>query len=94
MPDSEKLIEKRLVASIDSAGGWALKLPCTYVAGLPDRMCLLPKGIIFFIEVKTTGKKPTKLQLFIHERLRRLGFAVYVADSFNELQNILDLYDI
>lgn len=90
--DSEKAIEKKLVVQVDKAGGWALKLPCVYVAGLPDRMVLLPNGIIFFVEVKTTGKQPTPVQKLIHRRLRRLGFAVYVADSFKELDNILNLY--
>lgn len=92
--DSEKAIEKKLVAEVDKAGGWALKLPCVYVTGLPDRMVLLPGGIIFFVEVKTTSKKPTPVQRLIHKRLERLGFAVYVVDSFEELQTILNLYDL
>lgn len=94
MKDNEKDIEKTLVARTDKSGGWALKLPCVYVTGLPDRMVMLPGGIMFFVEVKTTGKKPTSIQLLIHKRLRRLGFAVYVVDSFTELENILNLYDI
>lgn len=92
--DSEKAIESKLVAAIDKVGGWALKLPCTYVAGLPDRMVLLPKGRIFFVEVKTTGKKPTPIQRLIHRRLHCLGFTVYVADSFEKLQTILNSYDL
>lgn len=88
--DSEKLIEKTLVDGIKELDGWALKLPCTYVAGLPDRMVLLPGGRIFFAEIKTTGKKPTAVQKLIHERLRRLGFTVYVIDTLDQLNEILN----
>jgi len=88
--DSEKLIEKTLAAEVKKLGGWSLKLLSTYVTGLPDRLILLPGGVIFFVEVKTTGKKPTTIQLIIHERLRRLGFRVEVIDSLKQLNQILN----
>lgn len=88
--DSEKVIEKRLNAEVKSLGGWSLKLLSTYVTGLPDRLVLLPGGVIFFAEIKTTGKKPTTIQELIHERLRRLGFTVYVIDSLEQLNKILN----
>ncbi len=88
--DSEKLIEKTLVAEVKSLGGWSLKLPCTYVTGLPDRLVLLPRGVIFFVEVKTTGKKPTAVQRLVHKRLRRLGFTVHVIDSLKQLNQTVN----
>ena len=88
--DSEKLIEKTLVAEVHKLGGWALKLLCTYVTGLPDRMVLLPGGLIFFVEVKSTGKKPKAVQKLVHEKLRRLGFTVYVIDSLADLNKLLN----
>lgn len=88
--DSEKLLEKTLAAEVKKLGGWSLKLLSTYVTGLPDRLILLPGGIIFFVEVKTTGKKPTTIQLLIHERLRRLGFTVHVVDTLKQLNEILN----
>ena len=88
--DSEKLIEKTLASEVKKLGGWSLKLLSTYVTGLPDRLVLLPGGVIFFIEVKSTGKKPTTIQLLIHERLRRLGFRVEVVDSLKQLNQILN----
>lgn len=90
--DSEKLIEKTLNAEVAKLGGWSLKLPCTYVAGLPDRMVLLPKGVIFFAELKTTGKKATSIQKLIHKKIKALGFDVYVIDSLESLYSILNTY--
>jgi len=90
--DSEKLIEKTLAAEVKSLGGWSLKLLCQFVSGLPDRLVLLPGGIIFFVEVKSTGKKPTAVQRLVHEKLRRLGFRVEVIDSLKQLNEILNSY--
>lgn len=88
--DSEKVIEKRLNAEVKSLGGWSLKLLCQFVTGLPDRLVLLPGGVIFFAEIKSTGKKPTARQLLVHERIRRLGFTVYVIDSLEQLNKTLN----
>lgn len=89
---SEKLIEKTLNAEVAKMGGWSVKLPCTYVAGLPDRMVLLPGGTIFFAELKTTGKKPTAMQKLIHKKIQALGFNVYVIDSLELIYEKLNLY--
>ncbi len=88
--DSEKLIEKTLVAEVKKQGGWVLKLLCQFVTGLPDRLVLLPGGVVFFVEVKSTGKKPTPVQKLVHEKLRRLGFTVHVIDSLEQLNTILN----
>jgi hypothetical protein len=88
--DSEKLIEKTLVAEVKKLGGWAVKLLCTYVTGLPDRLVLLPGGVVFFVEVKSTGETPTPIQRLIHKRLRRLGFTVHVVDTLKQLNLILN----
>jgi len=88
--DSEKLVEKTLNAEVKSLGGWSLKLLCQFVTGLPDRLVLLPGGVVFFAEIKSTGKKPTPIQLLVHEKLRRLGFRVEIIDSLKQLNQILN----
>ena len=90
--DSEKLIEAKLGKAIKDMGGWSIKLLSTFIKGLPDRMCLLPTGIIFFVEVKSTGKKPTISQKIIHKKLRSLGFNVYVIDSLSMLDGLIEIY--
>src|SRR5690606_41504359 len=64
-----------------------------FVAGIPDRICLLPGGRIFFAEIKTTKQKPKKLQLFWHAKLRKLGFRVEVIDTSEQIENILKDYE-
>lgn len=81
---SEKVFERTMSKYVESKGGMAVKLLSQFINGLPDRMYLLPgltHGEIVFIEFKSTGKKPTKLQERVHTRIRRLGFTVLVVDS-------------
>ena len=44
-------------------------------------MILCQGGYVGFAEIKTTGKKPTEIQTYIHEKLRALGFEVFVIDD-------------
>lgn len=88
---SEKLLEKNLSAKVKLKGGLSIKLLPFLFAGLPDRLILLPGGVVFFVEVKTTGEKPSPIQLVVHVKIRRLGFKVYVIDTAEDLAEIEEL---
>ena len=89
-PDiSEKKIEQRLVRAAKEMGGTCPKLVCPGTDGMPDRMVLLPRGHIGFVEVKAPGKKPRPLQVKRHRQLAALGFKVYVLDSLERIPGIL-----
>lgn len=87
--DSEKRIEPALRTKVDRAGGWCVKLPASVTTGLPDRLVLMPKGKLYFVELKSEGKAPSPIQLAIHRRLRALGFTVYVISTFVELEDFM-----
>ena len=78
---SEKVFERTLSKYVDDQGGMAVKLLSQFIKGLPDRMFLLKGGMVLFVEFKSTGKKPTKIQEYIHKRIQALGFPVLVVDS-------------
>lgn len=86
----EKIIEQHLVKAVKNSGGIAPKLVCPGFDGMPDRLVLLPKGKIGFVEVKASGKEPRPLQVARHGLLRRLGFNVYVLDAPEQIGGILD----
>lgn len=83
--ESEKNIEKLLVKKIKSNKGICIKLEDFTMSGLPDRLCLLPGGVIFFVETKSTGKKPSKIQKYMHEKIKSLGFSVLIIDSTSQI---------
>lgn len=88
--DSEKIVEHKLVEAVKSNGGMCIKLLCDQLIGLPDRMCLFPGHKIVFVELKTTGRKPKRIQMYMHNKLRALGFRVEVIDTVESVVNFVD----
>jgi hypothetical protein len=85
---NEKLIERKLRDQIKKLGGLAIKFFVLSFTGFPDRIVLMPVGRIWFVELKSTGKKPGKRQLIVHHLLLKLGFPVWVIDT----QELLDAF--
>lgn len=86
----EKEIEKKLVTAVRNAGGFAPKFVSPGLDGMPDRLVLLPVGMMGFVEVKAPGEKPRPIQLASHRMLRGLGFKVYVLDGEEQIGGILN----
>lgn len=91
--ESEKTLEARLVREIEVRGGMALKYTSQFHRGIPDRICLLPGGLSVFVELKSTGKKPTKLQQHAMEQLDRMGHPTCIVDSTEKLEELLEILD-
>lgn len=87
--DSEKAVERLLVKQIELLGGICLKLLTYQFIGLPDRLCLLPDSRAIFVELKTTGQKPKPIQIYVHKRLRALGFRVEVIDTLQGVKDFI-----
>lgn len=87
---SEKTIEKYLRSRVDELGGVCLKFSSMTETGYPDRIVLFPGGLMAFVELKSTGKKPTKLQEIRHGQLREMGFPVYVVDDKEGVDTTLE----
>ena len=86
----EKDIEKKLRIGIKGIGGLCLKWVSPGYTGVPDRMILLPGGIIRFAELKAPGKTERKRQIVVQRILRRMGFIVYNSvDSVDKVQHIV-----
>lgn len=88
--DSEKVVERKLVELVKINGGMCIKLLCDQLIGLPDRMCLFPGHKIVFVELKTTRQKPKRIQMYMHNKLRALGFRVEVIDTVESVINFVD----
>lgn len=88
--DSEKAIEKKLVEKVSAHGGVALKFYSPVATGYPDRIVMMPHGQVYFVELKSEGKKPTRLQAIRHDQLRQLGFSITTISTFNELNEFIN----
>nr|DAU93813.1 MAG TPA: Nuclease [Caudoviricetes sp.] len=88
---SEKEIENYLVRRIKNKKGIAYKFTSPGNSGVPDRLCLLPNGKIFFVELKSPGKKPRALQVNQITKIKKLGQRVYVVDSKEKVDEVLEI---
>jgi hypothetical protein len=85
----ESKIEKALKNKVEEMGGMALKFVSPGMAGVPDRIVLIPKGRVVFIELKSPGKKLRPLQLKRKSQLELLGFKVYIIDSLQGIDGFV-----
>ena len=86
----EKDIERRFVEEAARHGMAALKFTSPGMAGMPDRMVLMPGGRVVFVEMKAPGEKPRPLQLRRHDFLRSYGFRVFTVDAKDGARRLAD----
>lgn len=90
--ESEKVLERKLSRQVLFVGGLCIKLLPYQFAGLPDRLCLFPGGRVCFVEVKTTGQKPRKIQVKVMRQIQNLGFDVRVIDTSEQVKKLIEEY--
>ena len=86
----EKYVESKLVKAVKMSGGLCIKFVSPSWDGVPDRIVLLPKGRIAFVETKQTGEKMRPLQKRRQRQLESLGFSVYCLDNAEQIKELLD----
>jgi hypothetical protein len=91
MADSEKKIEVKLTEMVKAKGGLCVKYPAGCYNGFPDRIVLMPQGQIFFVELKSEGKRPSLIQKHVHSMLAALGFTVLVIDKLEQVDRLKEI---
>ena len=85
----EKEIEEKLVNAVKGIGGLCFKFTSPGNAGVPDRLALLPKEKIAFVEVKAPGENLRPLQEKRKREIENLGFKVFVLDDPKDIGGII-----
>ena len=68
----ENEVEAYLRRQVEKLGGLCIKIPADYMRGIPDRIVLLPHGVLVWVETKRpSGGRVSGSQLVVHEMLRR-----------------------
>lgn len=89
MTQLEKEIESKLRQTVEKHGGLCLKWVCPGWSGVPDRIILLPGGLVMFAETKRPkGGKLTKLQKWWHDKLTCLGFWAVVVWTMTDVETL------
>lgn len=88
MQESE--IEKRLVREVRRLGGIAYKFVSPGNTGVPDRIVILPGGVIVFVELKTETGRLSQNQIRQIHRLESLGMRTMVLYGMEDLGRFLE----
>lgn len=95
----ESEVEMYLVERVKALGGECRKVEWVGRRGAPDRLVMVPPGIVAYpgpeyghtiwVELKAPGEKPKPHQVREHQRMRALGQRVEVIDSFEGVDALL-----
>lgn len=89
----ESQIDKYLKYRIESMGGLCYKLDIPNRRGVPDRLCILPRGGIYFVEVKRPDGKLRSCQNREISRLRKLEQEVWIVYSRDDVDELIEQID-
>lgn len=87
----EKQIERKVCDYAKEQGLLVYKFTSPARMAVPDRMFVNRQGVVFFIEFKRAGEKPTPAQLREHERLSQHNIFVFVIDDVIKGKLVIDL---
>ena len=87
----EKQIERKVCEYAKELGLLVYKFTSTSRMAVPDRIFVNRNGVVFCIEFKRAGEKPTPAQTREHERLTAHGVNVFVIDDVVKGKLVIDL---
>lgn len=87
----ENEVEGHLRRRVEKAGGLCVKFLPDFARGFPDRIVLLPRGVLVWVETKRPrGGVLSPVQKVQHVLLRRLGQRVEVVWTKDQADDLID----
>ena len=83
----EKRIEEYLKKRVKALGGLCLKFVSPGTSGVPDRICVLAKRVVF-VECKRPDGVLSPSQKIVQKRLTDLGAEVFTVYSMEDIDEI------
>jgi hypothetical protein len=86
----EKLIEAELIARVKAAGGQCIKVQAIGRRGFFDRIVVLPKGRVYFVELKRPrGGRLSPHQIWYMTEFDALDAAIALVRSSADITRLL-----
>lgn len=86
----EAKLEKKACDYARNKGCYVRKFSSPSNRGVPDRLFITPGGVVFFIEFKAFGKKPTALQLRESREILQHGVSAFCVDDYDKAVHVID----
>ena len=85
----EASLEAYLIRKVCDLGGKCMKLVSPGSAGMPDRLIILPGGVVAFVELKRLGEEPSDLQAKRIADLHKLNANAYWASTREQVDVVM-----
>ena len=85
----ERDIERYLVKRVKDLGGVAYKFVSPAHRGVADRLVVLPRGRVWFVEVKAPGGRLSMLQTLFLGDVKKLGHNACVVWSKEDVDQLI-----
>lgn len=90
----EKDVEAYLTRQVEKRGGMCKKYIPDIDNGMPDRIIMLPGGVLMWCELKNgESAQARKLQQLQHRKLKALGQRVEVVHTKEQVDKLMSEYD-
>lgn len=86
----ESEVETYLRKEVEKIGGMCKKWVCPGTRAVPDRICIMPDGLVVFVEVKRPGGELRKNQKLFLDELQSLGANAWLISSKKEVELFID----
>ncbi|MCS4486358.1 VRR-NUC domain-containing protein [Staphylococcus americanisciuri] len=86
----EVKVENYLAKEVKKQNGLCLKWVSPGTRGVPDRIVIMPKGQIYFVELKQVEGKISPLQKYFHKQLEIRDHNVYVLWSKKQVDEFME----
>lgn len=87
---SEKAIERYLVERAKQSGMLCLKYSNPNMVGFPDRLLVCPRGLVVWVELKSRGCTPSRIQQERIKDLIGMNHLVMVIDSREGVDDLIN----
>ena len=85
----ESRLQSKCLDVCKKLGILAVKVDSTSSRGFPDLTCVLPNGVVIFVELKTPTGKTSALQDRMIGKLERNSANVYVIRSLSDFESVI-----
>ena len=86
----EKLVEAELIARVEAMGGKCIKVQAVGRRGFFDRVVVLPKGRVYFVELKRPkGGRLSPHQIWYMSEFSALDVAIAVVKNSADITRLL-----
>ncbi|WP_346727459.1 VRR-NUC domain-containing protein [Mobiluncus mulieris] len=90
----ESTLERHLVRAVQAEHGVCWKWSSPGITGVPDRICIMPGGIVIFVELKTPTGRLSPRQKKVIQTIKTLQANVRVVYSKKDIDLLMSDYRI